>query len=225
MRQVLGVVTVAGAIACSGANVPVAYGDDAGERNETLINATSPFEDLAEAALAADTAASTSALDTAVAESAAVADALPAAEADEYRRLLAELKKAASGDDRQKTALLSVDLFRLLIDNFDESVLEVPKEVSLLDYVGFRLHVLDAAAKPDWDAIAATVAEGARWWDSVDDRVDDQGLRDAIDSTMEGLRIATDGKNLPMLHYAAQMDLDLVDLLEGYFEDEDAAAE
>ena len=65
----------------------------------------------------------------------------------------------------------------------------------------------------------------ARWWDSVDDRVDDQGLRDAIDSTMEGLRIATDGKNLPMLHYAAQMDLDLVDLLEGYFEDEDAAAE
>jgi len=42
---------------------------------------------------------------------------------------------------------------------------------------------------------------------------------------MEGLRIATDGKNLPMLHYAAQMDLDLVDLLEGYFEDEDAAAE
>ena len=83
MRQVLGVVTVAGAIACSGANVPVAYGDDAGDRNETLINATSPFEDLAEAALAADTAASTSALDTAVAESAAVADALPAAEAAE----------------------------------------------------------------------------------------------------------------------------------------------
>ena len=104
-------------------------------------------------------------------------------------------------------------------------MLEVPKEVSLLDYVGCCRHVLDAAAKPDWDAIAATVAEGERWWDSVDDRVDDQGLRDAIDSTMEGLRIATDGKNLPMLHYAVQMDLDLVDLLEGYFEDEDAAAE
>jgi len=34
MRQVLGVVTVAGAIACSGANVPVAYGDDA-DQDET----------------------------------------------------------------------------------------------------------------------------------------------------------------------------------------------
>jgi hypothetical protein len=76
----------------------VAYGDDAVDRNETWINATSPFEDLAEAALASEATAAATALDVAVAEWAAVAKALPAAAVAEYRRLLAELRKAACGD-------------------------------------------------------------------------------------------------------------------------------
>lgn len=45
-----------------------------------------------------------------------------------------------------------------------------------------------------------------------------KGLRDAFNSTIAGLKQAVEQKHLPMLNFAAQIDLDLVDLLESHFE-------
>ena len=109
-------------------------------------------------------------------------------------------------------------MFRLLIDNLDAGKLKVPKEVSLLDYAGFKLHVLDAAPKPDWDAMRKTVADAVAWWDAMKSKVSDKKLRDAFNSTVRGMQQAASSENRPMLQYAAQMDLDLVDLLEKHFE-------
>jgi len=52
---------VAGAIACSGVTLPAAYGDNAVDRNETWINATSPIGNLAEAALTLEATATAAA--------------------------------------------------------------------------------------------------------------------------------------------------------------------
>ena len=46
----------------------------------------------------------------------------------------------------------------------------------------------------------------------------DKGLRDAVKAMLAGLHQATSAKNSEMAVFAAQMDLALVDLLEGYFE-------
>jgi hypothetical protein len=91
----------------------------------------------------------------------------------------------------------------------------VPKEVSLLDYAGFKLRVLAATPRPDWQDIRRTVGEAAGWWNAINSQVSTKGLRDAFGSVMRGLDEAAKLENLPMLRFAAQIDLDLVDLLEG----------
>jgi hypothetical protein len=63
-----------------------------------------------------------------------------------------------------------------------------------------------------------TVVEAAGWWKAAKPKVSEKGLRDAMESTIRGLQEAARTENLPMLHFAAQLDLDLVDVLEGHFE-------
>jgi hypothetical protein len=62
------------------------------------------------------------------------------------------------------------------------------------------------------------VADAATWWAAIKPTVKNKGLRDALNSTIRGLSQAGKIEHLPMLHFAAQMNLDLVDLLENYFE-------
>jgi len=125
------------------------------------------------------------------------------------------LHGAATAKDHHGVARSAVEIFRLLIDNLQAKDLEVPKEVSLLDYAGFKLKVLAAPPRPDWHDIRKTVGEAAAWWNAIDSKVSEKGLRDALDTAVRGLVNATKLENLPMLRFAAQIDLDLVDLLEG----------
>jgi len=106
----------------------------------------------------------------------------------------------------------------VLIDNLEAGSLTIPKEVSLLDYAGFKLHVLAAAPQPDWGAMRRMVDDVVGWWAAIKSKVSDKGLRDAFNSTVIGLQEAGKTEHLPMINFAAQIDLDLVDLVEGYFE-------
>jgi hypothetical protein len=191
---------------------------DAGKANETLLSATSPFEDMVEYALAKNFASVEKSLAKAEAQGAAVKEALAPASAGEFDRQLQALRKVVAAREPHGVAVCAVEIFRLLLDNLDGTKLEVPKEVSLLDYAGFKLHVLDAAPKPNWDAMRKTVVEAAGWWKAAKPKVSEKGLRDAMESTIRGLQEAARTENLPMLHFAAQLDLDLVDVLEGHFE-------
>lgn len=151
-------------------------------------------------------------------QAAAVKDALPPASVGEFAGQLQALHKVVVGKDHYAVAVCAVEIFRLLLDHLDATKLKVPKEVSLLDYAGFKLHVLDAAPKPDWDAMRKTVTEAVAWWKAAKPKVSEKGLRDAVESTIRGMQQAAQTENLPMLHFSAQIDLDLVDVLEGYFE-------
>ena len=187
-------------------------------KNTTLLGATSPFEDLTEAAMEKDAAGIATALRAVDAKAAAVRKALPAAAAGTYDGLLAAIHRAVEAGEHHAIAMSAVDAFRLLLDNLEPKGLVVPREVLLLDSVGFRLHVLEAAPEADWEAIGKSVAEGAAWWAATRPKVARVALRDAMDTAIRGLQEGEKTKNLPLLHFAAQVDLDLVDLLEGYFE-------
>ena len=102
----------------------------------------------------------------------------------------------------------------MLIDNIQAKGLKEPKEVSLLDYAGFNLQVLAAAQTPSWQDIRRTVGEAAGWWNTIESKVSREGLRDAFGTSIRGLDDAAKVENLPMLRLAAQIELDLVDLLE-----------
>ena len=87
----------------------------------------------------------------------------------------------------------------------------------MLDYVGFKVHVLLKQKKTDWVALDKTAIEGAKLWKRLKKRISDSGLRDAASTAIKGMHTAAKSKNIEMLNFAAQVDLDLVDLLEGYF--------
>ena len=63
-----------------------------------------------------------------------------------------------------------------------------------------------------------TAAEAAASWKAIMNKVSDKRVRDTVNSTLAGMEKAAKIENLPMIQFAAQIDLDLVDVLEGHFE-------
>ena len=193
---------------------PSALANRAIQANQVLLEAMSPFEDMIEFALAGSDADISKALVTADQRSNDIKTALSASSASEFSALMEGLHRAATDKDHHEVARAAVEVFRLLIDSLQAKGLEMPKEVSLLDYAGFKLQVIAASQRPDWEDIRSTVGEAAGWWNAINSKVSGKGLYDAFGSTIRGLDEAANLENLPMLRFAAQMDLDLVDLLE-----------
>jgi len=200
------------------ASFTAVFARDASKANDTLLRASSPFEDMVEFALARNDASISKSLTAADRGAAAVRDALPTPAAARFDTLLQTIRRTARAKEHYAVAVSAVEVFRLLIDNLDAESLKVPKEISLLDYAGFKLHVLAAAPQPDWGAMRGTAEDAAGWWAAIKSKVSDSKLRDAFSTTARGMQQAGKAEHLPMLDFAAQMDLDLVDLLERYFE-------
>jgi hypothetical protein len=188
------------------------------DKNTVLFDAMSPYEDLTEYALdqnMSKVANSISSLDGLIAKLKAVLSnkSIHVLEINVTKMQTAE-KKAAY----YEIALLDVDSYKILADELDQTTLKVPKQVVILDYVGFRIHALLRQNEIDWHLISETVDEGKSQWEQVKRKVTNKGLYDSLNTTITGLEIASTSKNIDMLKFAAQVDLDLVDLLEGFFE-------
>ena len=186
--------------------------------NQVLLAAASPFEDLTESALAKDTRGMRQALKAYNDQAEGVNKVLSVPARQEMAALLAAIRRAESKGDHHAVALNAVEAYRVLVEALNPNGLVVPIQVAKLDYVGFRLKVLLAASPPDWPAIQKTGEAAAGHWHALEPRVGDQGLRDAVKTMLTGLHQATGANNAEMAVFAAQMDLALVDLLEGYFE-------
>ena len=57
-----------------------------------------------------------------------------------------------------------------------------------------------------------------KWWKAIEGKVDDSRLAATFNTSMTGLQQAIKIKDLPFLRFAAQIELDLVDLIESAFE-------
>ena len=194
--------------------MPSPSASQAMKANDVLLSATSPFEDMIESALAESDSDISKTLVAADRQAGNVKTVLPASAANEFAALMEGLHGAVADKDRHEVARRAVGVFRLLVDNLQARDLKVPKEVSLLDYAGFKVRVLAATPSPDWQDVRRTVGEAAGWWNAIKSKVTEKGLRDAFDSLIRGFDDAARLENLPMLRFAAQIDLDLVDLLE-----------
>lgn len=114
--------------------------------------------------------------------------------------------------------MYAVDSYKAISEELDTSTLKIPKEVVILDYIGFKLLALLKQQNVDWNLIKITSNEGVSQWENIKIQTSDKPLRNVMDTAIQGIQVAVNSKNMDMLRFAAQVDLDLVDLLEGYFE-------
>ena len=190
---------------------------DVVKANAILLKATGPFEDMIAPALAKNEKGMARHLAAADQQAKDVQRVLPAESAKQFETLLQSIHKAADGKDDLVVAEKAAVVFRLLIDNLKAGALKIPVEVSLLDWAAYELQVLAAAEKPDWSAMTRVATEAAGWWNGIAKRVGDKNLRATVTTTIHGLQQSTSEQNLSMLKFAAQVALDVVDLLEVSF--------
>ena len=127
-------------------SLTLASARDVNRDNKALLRATSPFEDLVEFGLTKNEAAISKSLTEADRRAAVIREVIGSSASGKFDELLAALHQATTDRDHSRLAMSAVEAFRLLIDNLKPQGLQVPKEVSLLDYAGFKLQVLGAAA-------------------------------------------------------------------------------
>jgi len=191
---------------------------DRSQSNEILLAAASSFEDLTENALTGNQKGMQLALEAYNEQAEKVSKVLSPKARQDIELRVAAIQKAKQQADNEAVALNSVEAYRMLIESLDTGSLRVPVQVSLLDYAGFKLKVLLHAKSPDWSVLLKVAEEARRHWTAIESRVYDKGLRDAVNTMITGMNKATAAKNYEMAVFAAEVDLALVDLLEGYFE-------
>jgi len=187
-------------------------------QNEQILSAMSPYEDLTEFALAAEASEMNKTIGSLNAATQKLRGELPAQVLSQLQLNTQKLATAAKNKDYPAVALVAVDAYKLLAENLNVSKLEVPLEVTLLDYVGFKTQALLMQRPIDWPALQQVALEARGDWEKISPSVKNHGLNDAVQTAITGLQQAVTVKNPQMLHFAAQVDLDLVDLLEGFFE-------
>lgn len=189
-----------------------------GSRNDILLSAASPFEDLTEYALAANKKGMKLALKAYADQAAGVNEVVTEKTRKDIDGLIASIKKAERRGDYETVALKSVEVYRILIESLDVDSLVVPIQISLLDYAGFKFEAHLHAKSINWPELKKVAEKARRNWDAIQPRVADKALRDTVETAIRGMYKACTEKNAEMAVFAAQIDLALVDLLEGYFE-------
>ena len=104
--------------------IELASCQDKSSKNDTLLDAMSPYEDMAEAALAKSQKRVQESLSEAETGSADVLKALPPAAVKKYEQLLKSIQDGAKAKDYYPIAVNAVEMFRLLAESL---VLRAPR--------------------------------------------------------------------------------------------------
>lgn len=126
------------------------------------------------------------------------------------------LKGALAEGTPSKVAINSVEAYRALVNEVSAAH-PVPKEVSLLDYAGFKIRAVAQDTSVDWAEIGRTLDFADATWKVLSPRIADVGLRDAFAGSLISLRNAARAQDKAQTLQAATAELDLVDRLEAYF--------
>jgi hypothetical protein len=127
------------------------------------------------------------------------------------------LKNLSQSQDRTSMALAAVEGYRVLVSAQTRSASDIPLDVALLDYAGFRYQAGASAALPLWDDMREVAAFVDQRWLSVAPSISDLALKRRFESDVSALHTAVDAEDVEMAHRAATATLNDVDLLEQYF--------
>ncbi len=189
-------------------------------RKEILFEAMSPYEDLTEFALADNAAGVESAIRSLIISKPRQKAVLPKHIIDHLSDNIEKMAVAQNSGDYAVIAQCAVDSYKTLVDELEAAESDIQAGVQYLDFVGFDVHALLKQKEMDWESIRTVVREGSSRWNTIKRRVRNKALKDSMDTAIGGLIAATESGNREMLAFAAQIDLDLVDLLEVSVESE-----
>lgn len=200
----------------SNSHIPAAPTNDADARASQLMAAAESFENLTESAFTSDAGK----LDGLITKTKASADGVSQLLAPGERKALmghvAAIGTARAADNRADLAIAAVEGYRTLVSNAGGHQ-KVPKQVSLLDYSGFRFQA-DLKAKPiRWRDAARAIDFADTQWQQISANVTDTTLRAQMSDALAAMRSASHGNDAKAAMIASNHELDLVDGLERYF--------
>ena len=197
--------------------IPSPPANDPDAQNSVLLAAAEPFENLTESAFINDTAKLDQLIAKARSSAKAASRFLPSNDAHDISGDVAKIASARSSDNRADLAIASVEAYRTLASNVAGKQ-KIPKQVSLLDYSGFRYQA-DLKAQPvRWSDASMAVDFADRQWRAISGSVTDASLSKAMIDALAGMRRASEQKDSRSAMSASTDELDLVDRLETFFD-------
>ena len=184
---------------------------------DVLLQTSEIAEQLSENASTIDAAAFAKSMSDLSALNARLSNSLSSVRQKAIDAFVAGIRDAWTAGDRSALAVQSIEAYRLLQEALPRGPRTVPVQVAQLDYVGFKLNALLASSSTDWTRIADTVREAQTWWTAIEPHTSDATLKEAMNRTLLGMKEAADRKDAKVMHFAADMELILVDGLETFF--------
>lgn len=188
--------------------------------NAKLLKMTDPYEVLAENIPAGDIK-DVLAVEKAFAKAdrlqPAAKELLPKPAASEFDIAYAAMIDARAKKDAVGIALAAAEIYKIFINALDTATLVTPKEVDLLDYIGFRGTALLKASPQNWDAVAQDATEGKIYWKRIHAKVTHEKLAAAVDKALADMATSAAAHDSAANMAAAKQLLDLVDELENFY--------
>ena len=200
-----------------GAACPSSAAKASHSKPDVLSQVSEVAEQISENASTIDASAFRKSMSNITSLDARLTSALPPDRKKALDGLVAGMRAAWTAGDRSALGVQSIAAYRLLQEAVPRGTKGVPVQVAQLDYVGFKVNALLASSSTDWTRIAVTVREAQSWWTAIEPHTSDATLKEAINRTLLAMKEAADQKDAKLMHFAADMELILVDGLETFF--------
>ncbi len=122
-----------------------------------------------------------------------------------------------AGDSKTALSLAAIETFKDIVSASDWNKVKIPKDVSMLDYTGFKLSILASDANPDWAAAAKTADEAHVVWDRLVPKFKDEDLVDLAHVLDAGTVDAVKRHDVAGVLFASKLQLISIDLIETSF--------
>ena len=186
------------------------------ELNAAFRAAGDPFEKLTETAFDASWRVLDQTIGVATAAAKKMYSSLSLAEAARLDAQLSAIRIARQKQDRAGLALASIEGYRVLVSAVTADA-EVPTEVSLLDYAGFRYDA-DLKSKPvRWDDMVQAVAFARKTSEVLAPKIASSAQTARVDKIILAMEQAANDRNTARAASSVKSLLDLVDQLEKAF--------
>ncbi len=188
---------------------------------KTLDKLLSPFEDMTEYALANNLSEMKKGykdIET-LEDSGLLAQSVNNGASKKISQDIESLESYINKENYSKAALLSIKLFKTIVNNYAYSEYVVNQiHIENLDGMGFEILSLLSKDSIDYIQIQSIINEAKKEWMFLRDNMKDENSIDSFDLLFKALFHATLKHDDKMLKILASMDLALVDVIEKQFQ-------
>lgn len=145
------------------------------------------------------------------------ARAFPDPVAPQTDRVVAAIGRFGVERSRAALALNAVEGYRIFVSAQPRGAQDLPLEVALLDYAGFRYQAAVHASPVLWTEMSKAVDFADQQWQAISVRVADSKLQSAFTADLAAMRSAVQTANAKQAKRVVAAELQRVDALEQFF--------